>query len=82
MSLLGSAKKKKKKKGAEAAEGFDAAETAAPAEKPKKKAKAPATRGIAVEKPKANIYTAMLALSLVAMIIGCVVLYVEWNAYQ
>jgi hypothetical protein len=76
MSLLGSAKKKKK--------GEEAAETkpAKPAKAPKP-AKTPApTRGVVVEKPRANIYTALLALSLVAIIVGCICLYAELNAYE
>jgi hypothetical protein len=78
MSLLGSAKKKKK--------GEDAAEAkpAKPAKAPKapKAPKAAATRGVVVEKPRANIYTAMLALSLAAIIIACICLYAEMNAYE
>ena len=33
---------------------------------------APAGRGVVVEKPKANIYTALLVLSFVAIVVGCI----------
>jgi hypothetical protein len=47
------------------------------------KAPAPeAKRGVVVEKPKANIYTVMLALSLTAVLVGCLMLYLELNAYN
>lgn len=39
-------------------------------------------RAVVIQKPKANIYTALLALSLVAIIIGCICLGAELNAYQ
>lgn len=35
-----------------------------------------------VEKPKANIYTALLVLSFVAIVVGCICLYAEMNAYD
>jgi hypothetical protein len=35
-----------------------------------------------VEKPKANIYTVLLSLSLVAILIGCLCLYLEMRAYN
>lgn len=69
MSLLGSRSAKKK-----------AAEGAAPAA-PAAAAKSP-TRGVAVEKPKANIYTALLVLSFVAIVIGCIILYAEMSIYD
>ena len=68
MSLLGSRSAKKK-----------AAAGAAPA------ASAPAptqTRGVVVEKPKANIYTVFLILSLLAIVIGCICLNAEMEAYD
>ena len=69
MSPLGS--KSAKKKGA------------APAAAPAAKAPAPtAARGVVVEKPKANIYTVLLALSFVAIVIGCLMLYAEMSAYD
>jgi hypothetical protein len=40
------------------------------------------TRGVIVEKPKANIYTVLLVLSLVAVLIGCLCLYLEMSAYN
>jgi hypothetical protein len=70
MSPLGLRSAKKKK-------GDD--EAAAPA---KAAAPAPKTRGVVVEKPQANIYTAMLIVSLVAVLIGCIFLYAEMNAYD
>ncbi len=78
MSLLGSRSAKKKKK------GEDAAEAAAPAKpaKPAKAAAPAASRGVVVEKPKANIYTALLVLSFVAIVIGCLCLYAEMSAYE
>ena len=63
-----------------------AAKAAAAAAKAQAKASAnanaAATRSDVVEKPKANIYTAMLAISFVAIVIGCVCLYLEWNVYR
>ena len=41
-----------------------------------------AKRGVVVEKPKPNIYTVMLALSLTAVLIGCLMLYLEWSSLQ
>jgi hypothetical protein len=71
MSPLGFGSKKKAAAAAPAA-------TPAPA-----KAPAPApTRGVVVEKPKANIYTVMLSLAFVALLIGCLMLYFEMNAYE
>jgi hypothetical protein len=42
----------------------------------------PSQRGVIVEKPKANIYTVMLILSLVAILIGCLCLYLEMKEYN
>lgn len=91
MSLLGS-KSAKKKKGDDAAAAASpkpskADKKAAKAEKAAAKAAAAASapaagRGIAVEKPKANIYTALLVLSFVAIVVGCICLYAEMSAYQ
>lgn len=39
-------------------------------------------RPVVEQKPKANVYTALLALSLVAIIVGCICLAAELNAYQ
>ncbi len=48
-----------------------------------KSAEAPAAkRGVVVEKPKANIYTVLLALSLAAVLVGCLCLYLEMSAYN
>lgn len=40
------------------------------------------TRGVVVEKPKANIYTVLLILSFVAILIACLCLYGEMNVYE
>ena len=92
MSLLGS--KSAKKKGADAApaaakpskadkKADKAAKAAAKASaKGAPKSAAPAGRGVVVEKPKANIYTALLVLSFVAIVVGCICLYAEMNAYD
>ncbi|HTM56586.1 MAG TPA: hypothetical protein VL175_21315 [Pirellulales bacterium] len=68
MSPLGSRSAKKKAAAAPAA--------AAPA------AAAPPTRAVVVEKPKANIYTVLLIMAFVAVLIGCLALYGELNAYD
>ncbi len=39
-------------------------------------------RGLIVEKPPANIYTVLLVLSFVAVLIGCLSLYLEMSAYN
>ncbi len=41
-----------------------------------------AKRGVVVEKPKANIYTVLLVLSFVAILTGCLCLYLEMSAYN
>lgn len=38
-------------------------------------------RGVIVDKPKTNVYTMMLLIALLAMIIGCIFLYLEWAEY-
>jgi hypothetical protein len=43
---------------------------------------APPQRAVILQKPRANIYTAMLAVSLVAIIIGCVFLALELGEYD
>jgi hypothetical protein len=72
MSLLGSRSAKKAAK--------QAAKKSA--KKPAKKPAPEARRGVAVEKPKANIYTVLLTLSFVAVLIGCLCLSLEMNAYN
>ena len=42
----------------------------------------PAQRGVIVEKPKANVYTMMLLMSLIAILIGCLCLYLEMKEYN
>ena len=39
-------------------------------------------RGVFVEKPKANVYTVMLVISLVALIIGCLCMYGMMRTYD
>jgi hypothetical protein len=55
-----------------------AAATAAPATP----AAPAATRGVVVEKPRPDVYTVLLILSLVAIVIGCVFLYLEMRVYD
>ncbi len=38
--------------------------------------------GVVVEKPGWNVYTTLLLLSVLALIIGCVCLYMEMDAYE
>ena len=40
-----------------------------------------ASRGVSVQKPGSNVYTVMLLIALVALIIGCVLLYLEIDSY-
>jgi hypothetical protein len=90
MSLLGSKSAKKNKKDAAAAVDSSkptkadkkAAKAAKAAAAKSAKSAAPAGRGVVVEKPKANIYTALLVLSFVAIVVGCICLYAEMNAYD
>ena len=39
------------------------------------------TRGVIVERPRANVYTVLLAISLVALVIGCLCMYGELTTY-
>jgi len=80
MSPLGLRSAKKKDKAAAAEKP---AKPAKPAKAPKaaKTPAAPKQRAIAVEKPTADIYTVMLALSFVAVVVACICLYAEMNAY-
>ena len=41
-----------------------------------------AARGVFVEKPQANVYTAMLVLSFIALVIGCLCLGAEMKQYD
>ncbi len=61
-----------------------AAKAAAKASKGAKTPAAPpsATRGIVVEKARPDIYTVMLAIALVALLIGCLMLYLEMSIYD
>jgi hypothetical protein len=52
------------------------------AKKPAPAAAPAPSRGVVVEKPKADIYTAMLAVSLVAILIACLCLYLEMRTYD
>ncbi|MEM9186814.1 MAG: hypothetical protein AAGB00_09995 [Planctomycetota bacterium] len=40
-----------------------------------------APRGVIVQKPKTNIYTIMLIISLLAMIMACIFLWLEIGEY-
>ncbi len=40
-----------------------------------------ASRGVHVQKPGSNVYTVMLLVALVALVIGCVLLYLEIDSY-
>lgn len=40
-----------------------------------------APRGVLVQKPKTNIFTVMLIISFLAMLIGCVLMYLELDRY-
>jgi hypothetical protein len=42
----------------------------------------PSQKGVVVEKPKANIYTVLLVLSFIAIVIACLCLYLEMQAYN
>ena len=39
------------------------------------------TDGVVVQKPRSNIYTMMLILSLFAIVAACVILYMELGSY-
>lgn len=41
-----------------------------------------APRGVLVQKPKTNIYTVMLIVAFVAMLLGCLFLYLEYAEYS
>ena len=58
--------------------GLKSAKKAAPAAP----AAPAAARGVVVEKPRPDIYTVLLVLSLVAIVIGCLCLYLEMRAYD
>ncbi len=89
MALFRGSKSGDKQAAKAAAKATKAAKAPAKPAKPTKAAKAAAkgagaapTRGVVVEKPRANIYTAMLVLAFVAIVIGCVCLYLEMKAYD
>jgi len=37
--------------------------------------------GVIVQRPRANVYTVLLAISLVAIVIGCLCMYGELSTY-
>ncbi|MEM6329898.1 MAG: hypothetical protein AAF790_06585 [Planctomycetota bacterium] len=39
-------------------------------------------RGVITKKPKTNVYMVMLMISLVAMLLGCIFLYLELSKYS
>lgn len=78
-------KKAAKEAAKQAAAAAKAAKQAAKgAGKAKAAAAAPAAvgKGVVVEKPGANIYTMLLVISFVAIVVGCVCLYLEMAAYD
>ena len=38
-------------------------------------------RGVLVQKPKTSVYTVMLIIALVAVLVGCIFLYLEIRSY-
>jgi hypothetical protein len=42
---------------------------------------ASAPRGVLVQRPRATIYTVLLAIALVAILLGCLFLWMEINAF-
>lgn len=43
---------------------------------------ASAQRGVLIQKPKTNIYTVMLIVAFVAMLIGCLLMWLELRQYS
>jgi hypothetical protein len=43
---------------------------------------AAAGRGVVVQKAKSDIYTVMLGVALTAIIIACILLWLEWKRYD
>ena len=44
--------------------------------------KADSPRGVFVQKQRANVYTMMLILSLMFIMVGCLCMFLEMNAFQ
>ncbi len=42
----------------------------------------PEGRGVFVRKQRANVYTVMLVIALVEILVGCLFLYLQMNAYH
>lgn len=42
----------------------------------------PTQRGIYVQKPKSDVYVAMLGIALGAIVIGCILLLLVWGRYE
>ena len=85
MSLLGSRSAKKDKKETKepkVKEKKEKKEKKKPAAAPSSTSASAPGRGVVVEKTKPDIYTAMLVLSFVAIVIGCICLYLELNVYN
>ncbi len=87
MSLLGSKSAKKSggkadKKAAKAAAKAEKQAKKDAAKKAGKQAAPAAARGVVVEKPKADIYTVLIALSFVAVLIACIMLSLEMSQYD
>lgn len=41
-----------------------------------------AGRGVVVQKAKSDVYTVMLGIALTAIIIACILLWLEWKRYE
>lgn len=41
-----------------------------------------AGRGVVLQKAKSDIYTVMLGIALTAIIIACILLWLEWKRYE
>lgn len=40
------------------------------------------SRGVAGAKPRNDVYVGLLAISLAAMLLGCLFLFLDWNQYD
>lgn len=40
------------------------------------------SRGVFVQKQRANVYTVMLVVALMEIVVGCLCLYLQMNTYQ
>ena len=42
----------------------------------------PESRGVFVQKQRANVYTVLLVVALMEIVVGCLCLYLQMNTYQ